>query len=244
MKKLQPYYSMARPQGASAAESVLLEPMSPWTYLTNPRLVGIRIFTSEIMVLIATLAVPTLQNASLGSIQDEKFKQHIVVNNVWSRLLTCSLCLLAMSILGALILNAQDPSGLYGTPRGIVGVAKMAQKTDVLTLGKDLDTVQPSVVRMKLSQARFFLTDGSLRFELITPTPKQTEAPRENKDSNLLILNWKSLLGFIYFLAIVIVLLAVVLFTKANLVLQKIPLLTALGVAVKILWTMIDDSVR
>ena len=36
MKKLQPYYLMARKEGASAEESVLIDPLSLWTYFTNP----------------------------------------------------------------------------------------------------------------------------------------------------------------------------------------------------------------
>ncbi|KAH7411523.1 hypothetical protein BKA64DRAFT_595431 [Cadophora sp. MPI-SDFR-AT-0126] len=244
MKKLQPYYSMARPEGASAAESVLLEPLSPWTYLTNPRLVGIRVFTSEIMVLNATLAIPTLQNASLGSSQDEDFKQHVVVNNVWSRLLTVSLLLLALSILGVLILNARDKSGLFATPRGIVGVAKMATRSHVLMLARNLDLASPSNVRTELSKARYFLKNGFLDLEYITSTPTNAKGQKGRVQAHPSMLNWKALLAFICFLATVLVVLGVVLFTKANSILQKIPLLTSLGVVVKILWSMIDDSVR
>jgi hypothetical protein len=175
MKKLQPYYLMAREEGASAEESVLIEPLSLWTYFTNPRLIGLRIFASESMTLLATLAVPTLQNASLGITQDEQLKQYIIVNNIWSRLLTSSLCLLAAFITVVLICNARNRSGLSATPRGIVGIAKMANRSHILLLGKNLDSLYPSDIRAIFEKERYFLKDSSIYSELIPHQRRRTK---------------------------------------------------------------------
>jgi len=245
MKKLQPYYLMARKEGASAEESVLLEPLSLWTYLTNPRLLGIRIFATETMTLLATLAVPTLQNASLSTTQDLQLKQHLVVNNVWSRLLTCALCLLALSILSVLVLNARDRSGLFATPRGIVGTAKMVNRSHILMIGKGLENAGQSKVREVLSKQRFFLQNGGMHIEDVPSDSSRAQVSKAgDHHPHPSMLSSTYLLSFEAFLVVVVVLLAAVLFTKANSVLQSVPLLTALGVVIKLVWTMIDESVR
>jgi hypothetical protein len=107
---------MSKDGGASADESILMEPLSLWTYLTNPRLIGDRIFVSTTMTLLATLAVPTLQSASLNLIHDSESNQHVVISHIWSRLLTIALCLFGVCGIIILIRNATDLSGLLVPP--------------------------------------------------------------------------------------------------------------------------------
>jgi len=221
---------------------MLIDPLSLWTYFTNPRLIGLRIVASETMTLLATLAVTTLQNASLGITQDEQLKQHVVVNNVWSRLLTSTLCLLAAFIIVVLICNTRDRSGLPATPRGIVGIAKMANRSRVLLLGKNLDSSSPSDIRANFEKERYFLKDSKIYSE---STPYQQRRTKQKTDCpHPSMLRIRSLLVLEGFLILVIVLFTITIFTKANRALQKIPFLTAQAVGIKLVWTMLDDAIR
>jgi hypothetical protein len=49
----------------AAEESVILQSLSIWICVQNPHVVGVRIFISTTVALLATLVTPTLQSASL-----------------------------------------------------------------------------------------------------------------------------------------------------------------------------------
>ncbi|KUJ15092.1 uncharacterized protein LY89DRAFT_720488 [Mollisia scopiformis] len=245
MKRLQPYYCMTRQEGASADESMLVEPFSLWTYLTNPRLIGLRIFVSRTMTLLATLAVPTLQSASLSLIQDEQFKQHVVVNYVWSRLLSAALCLIAVLVFTILFRNSRDRSGLLAPPRGIATTGKMINRGQMLMICKDLELAHPDTIRKTFRQNRYYLRHSSIHREKIKNSVAYVGPQHSGENPHPFMLRWEPLSVFVAYLVIVLVIFTIVIFTQANNALQVVPwLLTALAVVIKLVWSMIDEQVR
>ncbi|KAI9809530.1 MAG: hypothetical protein M1826_003822 [Phylliscum demangeonii] len=254
VKRLEPYYQLSRPEGATAAESLNLDYVTCWVGLVPFMAARHRqwaVLCSSLVHLLSAL-VPVLQNASVIVVPGVRERlQHpdqakcVVMHPVWSRLLSGALLLLAL--LGCLMLyQLRRTSGLLSDPKGIAGVAAMANKSFILMDFKDLDTARPAAIHDRLKHRRYNLHKSSLwQGEYLTSgDARRTE--RQTTNPHPVTLRLVFGVPYIAFLAAMMGAVPMVMFIPAlNQAVQHVPwLLTALASLVKVLWMGLDGSVR
>jgi hypothetical protein len=245
VRRLEPFYRLARRGGATAAESIGIDPTKPWAIIS---MLSPRTFFSSIAFLVAVLAVPTLQNASLSVAHSADGKtSHIYVISGWSRGFSSALLLNAACTV-MLMIYTRKGSGLISDPRGIVGHLAMMTKSHIVIDVHGLQMSSDKVLLNQLRRRRYILHKGSLwqgeyiRNAREIVTDKDTEPWKDTRPPLLRTLPAGS---FIALQLVVLGLVPALTFSRANYILQKIPwILTALGVTMKLLWGLLDGSMR
>ncbi|KAI9724426.1 MAG: hypothetical protein M1812_000494 [Candelaria pacifica] len=252
VKRLEPYYQLSKPTGALAAESLNLDYLTFWAYLTPFKAMRYRqwaVVSSSVASVLASSVVPTLQSASMNLTpepekrRDNEFK-YVRMDHVWSRLLTTSLVVIAA--LGILLLfQLRRKSGLLGDPKGIAGVAAMANKSHILMDFKGLDTKKHDAIHERLKHRRYILHKSSLwQGEYIKHSTEAIDA-RKVENPHPLMLRLRAGVPFIAFLLAFIAFIPSLMFTKMNVVAQKLPWLpTAIATIVQLIWSTLDCDVR
>jgi hypothetical protein len=254
VKRLEPYYQLSKPNGAFAAESLNLDYITFYTFLRPFKALHYHqwaVAWCSIATLLAVSAVPTLQSASITlhpSQQerdaDPRGMKYIYMHPVWSRFLTIVFVLIAL-FGGLLLFWLRRPSGLLSDPCGIAGIAAMANKSHILMDFKDLDTATPEDIHMRLRHRRYILHKSALwQGEFIRHnTTKFDHHKVENPHP--LMLRLKAGVPFIIFMTAVLAFIPITLFTRAQIVDEKVPILmTALAVIVKLLYGTLECDIR
>ena len=142
VKRLEPFYQLSKQSGATAAESLNIDYLTFWAWLAPMKALKYKqwaVFCSSFAALLASSIVPTLQSASVtlnpksqnGQPVDPNVTKYVVILSVWSRLLTVTLTI--TGIFGVCLLwQLQRKSGLLSDPKGIAGIAAMANKSHIL----------------------------------------------------------------------------------------------------------------
>lgn len=251
VKRLEPYYQLSRPEGALAAESLNRDYLTCWTILAPFKALRYRqwaVVYSSITYLIASPLVPVLQSGSVivtpdqNNREPDKFK-YVQMHPVWSRLLSVALILVA--IFGSLVLlQLRRKSGLLSDPKGIAGVAAMANKSFILMDFKDLDTAREEEIHDRLKHRRYNLHKSSLwQGEYIKDQDFELKKP---KNPHPLMLRLIAGIPYITFMILFMGFIPLLMFDlRVNNVGERVPwLLTALASVVKVIWGTLDGDVR
>lgn len=195
--------------------------------------------------------------------------KEIRYSSAFSRLLTSTLCVCAACGLALLVLLQKRRSGLKADVRGISGLASMAVVSHILMDFRDLDTATPDDVHHRLGSRRYLLRNSCLAPADDNP-PASTWDVRNggrrgsgsNDDdadirgtgtggSNLpgnphpVMLRPAGFLPFMAGLMAYMLLIPILLFTKADVVTDKAPwAVTALAVGLKLAWGGLETAVR
>lgn len=253
VKRLEPYYQLSRPKGATAAASLNIDYLTFLSYLIPIRAARHRqwaVLLSSLATLTSGSLVPVLQSASVKMYPDKDDRKEndfkfVRIVPIWSRLTSASLFVVAFC--GMLLLfKLRRKSGLLSDPKGIAGIAAMATQSHILQDFQGLDIAPTPVIHKQLAHRRYILHKSSLwQGEYIRNT-RTEEVTEKFENPHPLMLTLKGGIPYICGLIIVMVLLPLFLFQpNANIVTEKIPfLLTAIGTVIKLLWGTIDMDVR
>jgi hypothetical protein len=251
VKRLEPYYQLSKPGGASARDSLNLDYLTALAYFIPLRAATYKqwavVFCST-ATLIAGSLLAVLQSAAVVMLpkrpKGDELKT-VTVSPIFSRLLSVSLLIIAL--LGiALIIALRRKSGLLSDPKGVAGIAAMATKSHILTDFKGLDTATNSVIHAKLRKRRYILHKSSLwQGEVIRSTEKHTP-PDKHENPHPIMLRWYAGVPYILYIAALAAAIPVFIFVpKANVITDKVPfLLTALATLIKLIWSTLDITIR
>jgi hypothetical protein len=120
----------------------------------------------------------------------------------------------------------------------------MATRGHILMDLDSLDEATPQAMLLKMCHRRYVLHKGSLwqgewRNVNLKPGKEKAAEPRP------MIMKGQFGIALISFLALLFVIVPVLLFTRANWLLQRVPwILTACGVLIKLFWSQLDIGVR
>jgi len=264
VKRLEAYYQLSKPGGALAAESINVDYITFFNFLRPIRALRYKhyaVATSSVATLMAVSLVPSLQAACIQllpgrEVRDEKSgklvpTKEIRINTVFSRILTCTLAVIA--ILGCLLLwqLSRRRSGLINDVKGVAGIAAMANRSHILMDFKNMDTALPDEIHKKLKSHRYVLQSSSLAPDTTTIL---TQKEKDKYDATIekkhnphpfmlrLVAGVPFLIGILLFMAFI----PVVLFQQnANILTVKAPwLMTLLAVCVKLSWGTLETDVR
>ncbi|PHH73949.1 hypothetical protein CDD80_3454 [Ophiocordyceps camponoti-rufipedis] len=264
VRRLEAFHQLSRRGGAAAVSSVNVDYMTGYTLLRPLSALRRRHYAVALSSLAANLAaslVPTLAVASLvldpswaTRIKDPDVEKKLLIDGTWSRLLTSTLAVCAVAGLLLLWLLQSRQSGLQADAQGIAGLASMAVVSHMLMDFKDLDTATHRDIHHRLRRKRYVLRNSSLapldddetwsgyyddqgEDELDTKPPPESPHP--------LILRPAGWLPFLVGSAVFMTLIPVMLFTRANVVVDHVPwIITAGAVAVKLSWYAMETAVR
>lgn len=253
VKRLEPYYQLSRPTGATAAESLNMDYLTFLSYLIPIRAARHgqwAVLLSSLATLVSGSLVPVLQSASVKMYPDKDERKegdfkYVRIVPVWSRLMTAALGMVALC--GILLLfRLQRKSGLLSDPKGIAGVATMATQSHILQDFQGLDTAPQRVIHKQLANRRYILHKSSLWQGEYIRNDRTEEVTEKFECPHPLMLTLKGGIPYISSMIIVTILLPIFLFQpKANVVTEKIPfLLTAIGTTIKLLWGTLEMDVR
>ncbi len=259
VKRLEAFYQLSKERGALADESINVD------YITNFNLLGpIRalhckhyaVAVSSVASLLAVSLVPTLGTAAIMLTPDRTTRlanpggdKSIMVSQIWSRLLTATLCVIAC--LGCVLFWQLQSrrSGLMADVKGIAGLASMAVVSHILMDFKDMDVATHQDIHLKLKDHRYVLRNNSLAsYDELPVTKQEVDRYKENhlsQNPHPLMLRAAGMAPFIVGIGLFACLVPIFLFTGANVVTDKAPwVATALAVCIKLSWGSLDTSVR
>lgn len=251
VKRLEPYYQLSKPEGATARESLNLDYLTFMTYLIP--LMAIRykqwaVVWSSVATLIAGGLLPVLQSASVYMSPKHPIGNEpkiVLIDPIWSRLLTGAASVVAIHGI-CLAVSLRRKSGLLSDPKGIAGIAAMATKSHILADFEGLDTATNEVIHKKLRTRKYNLHKSCLwQGEFIRSSEKMYTAEKV-ENPHPIMLRLTAGIPYITYIILFSLLIPVFIFVPgANEVTTKLPfLMTALATVVKLLWNTLDISVR
>ncbi|OIW23700.1 hypothetical protein CONLIGDRAFT_140471 [Coniochaeta ligniaria NRRL 30616] len=259
VKRLEAFYQLSKEGGALAAESINVDYITHWSFLRPFRAFYCKhyaVFVSAIATILANALVPTLGAASimLSPSREERLKnplneKSIVINPVYSRMLTTTLLLIAL--LGCVLYYQLQSrkSGLLADVKGIAGLASMAVVSHILMDFKDMDVATHKDIHHRLKDHRYVLRNSSLAPDDDNP-PTTTERDRFTKshlseNPHPLMLRAAGAVPFLVGIALFLSFIPVFLFTKATILTDRAPwVVTALAVCVKLSWSSLETDIR
>ncbi|KAI9874761.1 MAG: hypothetical protein M1830_009309, partial [Pleopsidium flavum] len=250
VKRLEPYYQLSKPSGSTAAKSLNVDYLTFYNFLTPFKAARYKqwaVLYSALGTLMATSLAPTLQNASLGlgtNHGPDGDRSFVRIDPIWSRLLTA--CLIVVAAFGILLFfRLRRKSGLLSDPRGIAGIAAMANKSHILMDFRDMDLAKHDEIHEKLKQRRYILYKSCLwQGEYITQSTHHVD-PQKVKNPHPIMLRLHTGILFILAMLAFLAFIPVVIFTQANNITTTLPwLLTALATMIKLVWGALECDVR
>ncbi|KAI9889833.1 MAG: hypothetical protein M1814_004935 [Vezdaea aestivalis] len=255
VKRLEPYYQLSRPGGALAAESLNIDYLTFWSYLSPFLAIRYKqwaVVSCSIATLLASSIVPVLQSASVNVIPKSTFKKpppantikRVVMDPVWTHVMAAAQVL--CGILGLMTLwQLRRKSGLLSDPNGIAGVAAMANKSHILMDFKGLDTALPTEIHKRLQHRRYILHKSSLWQGEYLKHAAAPHGKRKLENPHPIMLRLKAGIPFIFYMVGLLAIIPVMIFTKAHIVaVQASWVLTLLATFVKLIWSTIDCDIR
>lgn len=157
IRRLEPFYRLARTTGATANESIGIDPTKPWAILSMP---SSRTICSTVSFLVAVLAIPTLQNASLSVRTSPPDINMVYVVNGWSQGLTTALVFNALLAI-ALVASTRNKTGLLDDSKGIAGHLSMFVRSHIWSDVHGIDAASDKETLDQLRHRRFVLHKSS-----------------------------------------------------------------------------------
>jgi hypothetical protein len=261
VKRLEPYYQLSKEGGALAAESINVDYITFFNFFRPFKALRLKHYAvaiSSIATLLAVSAVPTLQAASINlqpNRQNRTANPHeqkmIVIDPVYSRILSVILVLIAASGCVLVYQLQSRPSGLVADVKGIAGIAAMANRSHILMDFKNMDTASPEMIHKALKAHRYTLRNSSLAPEdkvALTQEEKDKydHQQRRHQNPHPLMLRLVAGIPFVIGMMLFMIFVPIVIFDEAaNVVTEKAPaLLTILAVCIKITWGTLETDVR
>ncbi|KAI9678759.1 MAG: hypothetical protein M1817_005816 [Caeruleum heppii] len=252
VKRLEPYYQLSSKSGALASESLNMDYLNILSYFTPFKAMRYRqwaVLNSASAALLAAGAVPILQTASINMAKDPPMEngeswKYVRLHPVWSRVLTGMLIFIAL--LGChLLYQLRRKSGLLSNPKGIAGIAAMANKSHILMDFTGLDLKQHRAIHERLKHRRYILHKSTIwQGEYITKSNEKAERQRK-ENPHPLMLRLPVGISFISSMLFLVLFFPIMMFTSANKISEgKQWLLTAIGTIIKIIWTAFECDVR
>ncbi|KAF2497235.1 hypothetical protein BU16DRAFT_617246 [Lophium mytilinum] len=253
VKRLDPFFRLAQPQGAPALQSLVVDTSNFFTWIRPPWPASRRVILSTISMVLTVAVLPTVQAASLDVKEvanDKEPPSHYIVfvSVIWSRVITVLLCLNALCCL-LLLLALRCKSGLLHDPKGIVALAAMCTRSHILLNFEGLDgNSSDHEITERIRNRMFVLYKSSLwEGEFRTQTedgPEASEGYRKMEPYPVTL----SKTEFAFVLGVPAFLLALVpclVFTEAHWLIIRLPfLLVGFAVLVKLLWGILDTRLR
>ncbi|KAJ9610848.1 hypothetical protein H2200_005625 [Cladophialophora chaetospira] len=236
IRRLEPFYQLSRPRGASAAASLNLDHLTMFQYFIPFKAFRLRqwaVFSSTTGNIIASMVSPALQNPSITFITnrnplcgekgcptaDSKEKHYWVrISPVWSRLLSASYILVAI-VLVILFIQLRRKSGLLSDPKGIAGIASMATKSHILQDYSGLDTAHSGKIHKRLAHRRYVLYKSSIwQGEWSAKSEPPQDSEKKLTSPHPLMLRIEAALPFLAFMVFCLVSVPIITLTKARVV--------------------------
>ncbi|KAH0565303.1 hypothetical protein GP486_001303 [Trichoglossum hirsutum] len=251
VKRLEPYYQLSKKDGALAEESLSIDYLNSWHYLTPFTAIRYKhwaVMYCSVATLLAGSIAPTVQSASVVLTPTQKLRKpnepkYVRMHHIWSRVLTATFLITAT--FGLLLMwHLRRKSGLLSDPKGIAGVAAMATKSHILMDFQGLDRVPESEIHRMLRNRRYVLHKSSLwQGEYLRIQDQRSE--RKVQNPHPIMLRKKAGIPYIIYIAAFMGVVPVLVFTRANIVTEKAPwLLTAGAVVIKLIWNTLECAVR
>jgi Protein of unknown function (DUF3433) len=251
--RLDPFYKLARPRGLGGQAALLRDPVNYFTYIRHPIEAGPRVWTSAFMTMLALIAVPPIQSASISTKilpTDKILPTHnnvsgtVYVHSSWSRCLTALFIAIACcTVILQVLLRA--PSGLSANPDGIAGIAGVMIGGNVLQRLEGLSAdPNDSEITSKLARGRYHLRDGCIWQSFAESTMPSISDLQKLKPQRLVLST--PLMTMLLILGLLLAVLTPVLnMTPARVVVAKTPWLpTAFAVSYKMLWGQFEVHIR
>lgn len=244
-KRLEPYYRLAQRNGATVAQSLNVDATNFWTWFRPPFPGSARTRLSTIVSFLAVAVAPIIQNATLRV--EPSFEDDFVlrVQLGWSRSLTATFALI--SVISLILLHPlRQRTGLISDPGGISGLLGMSTRSHILSDFQGIDVrSSDKTLASLLSHRRYILHKSSLWQAEFIPKIESTSQNEEPPQDHPFTLPLSQGVPSLLFILLLSILVPIFIFTPANIVLDKLPfLMTALGIAVKLLWTLFDTNIR
>jgi Protein of unknown function (DUF3433) len=253
VKRLEPYYQLSKPTGALAEESLSIDYLNSWHYLTPFKAIRYRhwaVAYCSVATLLASSIAPTLQSASIVLTPSQSQRKpdemkFVSMHHIWSRFLSGTF--LAVAILGLMLLwQLRRKSGLLSDPKGIAGIAAMANKSHILMDFQGLDIEKEGKIHKRLRNRRYVLHKSSLWQGEYVRNQDQRFERRKVQNPHPIMLRKKAGIPYIISIAAFMGVIPVLVFnTKANMITEKAPwLLTAGAVVIKLMWNTLECGIR
>ncbi|KAH0543468.1 hypothetical protein FGG08_002233 [Glutinoglossum americanum] len=253
VKRLEPYYQLSRKGGALAEESLSIDYLTFWHYLTPLKAIRYRhwaVVYCSVATLLAGSIAPTLQSASVVLSPTQRLRKpgepkYVNMHHIWSRVLSATFFVVAL--FGLLLLwQLRRKSGLLSDPKGIAGIAAMATKSHILMDFQGLDIEKEGKIHKTLRHRRYVLHKSSLWQGEYVRNRGQRSLQSKKQNPHPLMLRKKAGIPYIISIALFMGVVPVLVFnTKANIVTEKAPwLLTAGAVIIKLMWNTLECGIR
>jgi hypothetical protein len=250
IKRLEPFYQLSREHGATAAESLNIDYLSGFTFLAPIKAIRYKqwaVVLSSFAALMASI-VFTLQTSSfqlqIFCDNDKNVISVITVNSDWSRLTTACFGLTATLGLILLIMTVRRPTGVQSDPKGIAGIAAMANKSWILVDFKDLDRASEGEIHKQLQRRRYILRNSTI-WQGEQVRMLKSEIVGDNHPHPM-IMRLRAGIPFVIYMCVVTGIVPVLFFTEVgDTVLKKVPLLlSAMAVSVRLTWISLEAALR
>lgn len=262
VKRLEAFYQLSRQHGAAAEDSLNVDYVTYFAFFRPFRALARKHYAvalSSVTSLLAISVVPTLGAASVVLVpnRDERLAnpggvKGLVINPVWSRLLTSTLMVIAA--LGCVLfwLLQRRRTGLLSDVRGIAGLASMAVVSHILSDFKDMDVATHGDIHRKLRGRRYVLRNSALaplddeEEEEETEQAHEQDRSHEPRESPLsqnphpLMLRALGCTSLVVGILVFAGLIPVALYVGRN----ASWVMTALAVCIKLGWGGLETSVR
>lgn len=262
VKRLEAFYQMSKERGALAAESINVDYITMFNFMRPFRAFQrghYAVALSSVATILAVSLTPTLSAASiymtpdratrLAAANSARLEKTIVINAVFSRLLTSTFIVIAL--LGCVLFYQLQTrrSGLLADVKGIAGLAAMAVVSHIMMDFRDMDVAKPQDIHAKLKNHRYVLRNSSLAPDRSRPvTSKESDRYKEahvSENPHPLALRAEGAIPFIAGVVLFVGFIPVVLFTPAADLTERAPwLVTLLAVGIKIGWGALETSIR
>jgi hypothetical protein len=263
IRRLEPFYQLSRPEGASAASSLNLDHLTMFQYFIPFQAFRLKqwaVFFSTTGNIVASMVSPALQNPSitfvtnpdskcgnLGCPDADSDEKHywVRISPVWSRLLSASYLFVAI-VLVVLFIQLRRKSGLLSDPKGIAGIASMATKSHILRDFSGLDTAHSGKIHKRLAHRRYVLYKSSIwqgEWSTIGELPQDSE--KRLASPHPLMLRTEAALPFLAFMGFCLVSVPIITLTKARVVPNAAPWLPiVIATGLKQFFSTFESDVR
>ncbi|CAM1500682.1 Fc.00g098440.m01.CDS01 [Cosmosporella sp. VM-42] len=259
VRRLEAYYQLSRQQGSLASRSINVDYVTSfnfWRPIRATKLGHYAVALSSVASTLAVSLVPTFAAASVVLTPNRRERQEhpdgdkeVYFAAVWSRLLTATLVLCAVSGSGLFYILQTRRSGLLADVRGISGLASMAVVSHILMDFKDMDTAKHKDIHSKLKNQRYMLRNSSLApYEGSTTILQEREKDEDahlSENPHPLMIRPAGSIPFIIGLFLFAGFIPTFLFTPADIITDKAAwVVTSLAVILKLCWGGMETSVR
>ena len=263
IRRLEPFYQLSKPGGASATGSLNLDHLTMFQYFIPFKAFRLKQwapFFSTTGNIVASMLSPALQNPSvdfmtnpdpkcgnLGCPGADSEEKHywVRITPVWSRLLSASYVFVAM-VLVILWINLRRKSGLLSDPKGIAGIASMATKSHILQDFAGLDTAHSGTIHKRLAHRRYVLYKSSVwqgEWSVKSEPPQDSE--KKLTSPHPLMLRGEAAVPFLALMVFCLVSVPIITLTKARVVPNAAPWLPiVIATMLKLLYSTFEADVR